>query len=280
LLQIAASIERFSEHHISTAVNHEALKRGLAILPAEDFGAIPGQGVTARIGEREIAIGNATLLRNRGIDYTPDDPRAKELLTTGKTVVHVVEGNRILGLIAIADQVRPEAASVVQRLKRVGVQDVVMITGDNARVARDIADQVGIADVRADVLPESKMEIITELKARGGVAMVGDGVNDAPALAIADLGIAMGGGGTDVALETADMVLMTDDLNGVAYAIELSRRTHKTIIQNIAFSLSVIVVLAVAALTIGIPLPLGVIGHEGSTVIVVLNGLRLLRWTP
>ena len=167
---------------------------------------------------------------------------------------------------------------MVERLRRVGIQKIVMITGDNERVAADVAGHVGITDVRAEVLPEAKMDVITELKREGAVAMVGDGVNDAPALAVADLGVAMGGAGTDVALETADMVLITDDLNGVAYAIELSRRTHRTIIQNIAFSLGVIVVLAIAALTVGIPLPLGVVGHEGSTVVVVLNGLRLLAW--
>ncbi|MDQ2682267.1 MAG: cadmium-translocating P-type ATPase [Chloroflexota bacterium] len=278
LLQIAASVERFSEHHISHAVGRAVSQRGLELVPAHRFKAIPGQGVTAEVEGQTWRIGNRTLLQSLGIDGEVEDARAQELLTEGKTVVYVVADERIAGLLAIADEIRPEAADVVSRLKRVGVRDVVMITGDNERVAREIAGQVGITDVHADVLPEAKMGIITGLKERGGVAMVGDGVNDAPALAIADLGIAMGGGGTDVALETADMVLMTDDLNGVAYAIELSRRTHRIIIQNLAFSLGVIVVLAIAALTVGIPLPLGVVGHEGSTVIVVLNGLRLLVW--
>jgi Cd2+/Zn2+-exporting ATPase len=168
----------------------------------------------------------------------------------------------------------------VARLWRAGIRRIVMITGDNEHVARRIAKSVGITEVRANVLPEDKMREIEQLHGEGSVAMVGDGVNDAPALAVADLGIAMGGKGTDVALETADMVLMRDDLRGIAYAMELSRRTRRTILQNLTFSLSVIAVLTVLALTIGIPLPVGVVGHEGSTVIVVLNGLRLLGWTP
>jgi Zn2+/Cd2+-exporting ATPase len=278
LVQLAASVEHFSEHHISRAIVTEANKRGLAILPAEHFTSRPGHGVSAEIEGRAYRVGNSTLLRALDISAAVDDPRAQEHLASGKTVVFVTDETRVVGLIAIADTVRPEAAGVIERLRRVGVDKIVMITGDNERVAAEIGRQVGIRDIRAEVLPEEKMDVIADLKREGRVAMVGDGVNDAPALAIADLGVAMGGAGTDVALETADMVLITDDLNGVGYAIELSRRTHRTIIQNIAFSLSVIVVLAIAALTIGIPLPLGVVGHEGSTVIVVLNGLRLLAW--
>ena len=219
------------------------------------------------------------MLGELGISSDLDDERAVRQLSDGKTVVFVTDETQVLGLISIADTIRPEAAAVIERLRRVGISKIVMITGDNARVAAEVGRQVGISDIRADVLPAGKADVVKRLRDEGEVvAMVGDGVNDAPALAIADLGVAMGGAGTDVALETADMVLMTDDLNGVGYAIELSRRTHRTIIQNIAFSLSVIVVLAIAALTIGIPLPLGVVGHEGSTVIVVLNGLRLLAW--
>ncbi len=154
-----------------------------------------------------------------------------------------------------------------------------MLTGDNRRVAEAIAEQVGIDEVQADLLPEEKLATIRRLMADGPVAMVGDGVNDAPALATATLGVAMGAAGTDVALETADVVLMADDLTKLPYAIALSRRTRRTIVQNLAFSLSVIAILVTSALTVGIPLPLGVVGHEGSTIIVVLNGLRLLR-TP
>ena len=278
LVQLAASVEHFSEHHIARAILAETQRRGLPLLPAENFAAKPGHGVSAEINGRLYWVGNATLMREIGINATIDHTDGRKLLESGKTVVFVTDECRVLGLIEISDKIRPEARSIIERLKRVGIKKVVMITGDNERVAAEVAREVGITDIRADVLPEAKMDVVAELKRDGAVAMVGDGVNDAPALATADLGIAMGGAGTDVALETADMVLMTDDLNGVAYAIELSRRTHRTIIQNIAFSLSVIVVLALAALTIGIPLPLGVVGHEGSTVIVVLNGLRLLTW--
>ena len=197
--------------------------------------------------DARYAVGNAAMLRAMGISPDVTDVRAREVLASGKTAVYLTDETRVLGVLAVADTVRPEAAGTIERLRKVGVKRVVMITGDNERVAAEIARQVGIDEYRADVLPEAKMDVIAELKRDGRVAMVGDGVNDAPALATADLGIAMGGAGTDVALETADMVLMTDDLNGVAYAIELSRQTNRTIVQNLAFSLGVIVVLACGA---------------------------------
>ena len=278
LIQMAASVEHFSEHHIARAILAEAKKRGLPLLPAAEFAARPGHGVTAEIVGRSCSVGNATMLREMEISGEIQHERAQELLTCGKTVVYVTDEAKVLGVIAISDTVRPEAASVIDRLKRVGVRKIVMITGDNERVAAEVAAELGIADLPGRRLAGSQDGCHPELMRDGAIAMVGDGVNDAPALATADLGVAMGGAGTDVALETADMVLMADDLNGVAYAVELSRRTHRTIRQNMTFALVVITVLALAALTIGIPLPLGVVGHEGSTVIVVLNGLRLLAW--
>jgi Cd2+/Zn2+-exporting ATPase len=180
-------------------------------------------------------------------------------------------------VIAFADRLRPTAAAVVHELKSLGVERVVMLTGDNKRVARAIAAQLEIDEFYADLLPEDKVKIVRELQAKyGSVAMVGDGVNDAPALASAAIGIAMGAAGTDVALETADVVLMADDLQNIAYVIELSRQTRKTLVVNLGFAMAAIALMIIAIFTISMPLPLAVIGHEGGTVLVSLNGLRLL----
>ena len=184
-----------------------------------------------------------------------------------------------VGLIAFADVLRPDVKEVVAELKRHGVEHVVMLTGDNRRVAAQISARAGIDEYYAELLPEDKLRILRELRERyGTVAMVGDGVNDAPALAAASLGIAMGAAGTDVALETADVVLMADDLKKIPYLISLSHRTRRTLVANLGFALAMIIVMIVAILTRGIPLPLAVIGHEGSTVLVSLNGLRLLGY--
>ena len=188
---------------------------------------------------------------------------------------------RLLGAIAIADVLRADAVSVIQQLKTYGIERVVMLTGDNARVAQAIAKQAGVDEFHADLLPEDKVRVIKELKGIGPVAMVGDGVNDAPALATATVGVAMGAAGTDVAMETADVVLMSDNLQNIVFALALSRHARRVIFQNLAFALAVIIVLVVSALGFSLVLPIGVIAHEGSTVLVCLNGLRLLTFrTP
>jgi Cd2+/Zn2+-exporting ATPase len=182
-----------------------------------------------------------------------------------------------VGLLAVADVLRPDAAEIVAELRHLGVAKVVMLTGDNERVAAEIAARAGVDEFHAGLLPQEKVRLINTLREKYGfTAMVGDGVNDAPALASADLGIAMGGAGSDVALETADVVLMGDDLRHLPYAIGLARKAKRVVWQNLAFSLAVIVLLVAAAFGADLPLPLGVVGHEGSTVLVVLNGLRLL----
>ena len=280
LLRLAASAERLSEHHLAAAVVRAARERGLELAEPEGFRAVAGKGVVATVEGREVVVGNGALFAELGAPAgAAAEAEADRLRNEGKTAIFVGDGLGPAGIVAVADTVRPDAAAVVRRLREQGIGRVVMLTGDNGRVAAAIAAPLGIGpeDVRADLLPEQKLAAIGELKREGPVAMVGDGVNDAPALAAADLGVAMGGAGTDVALETADVVLMGDDLARLPYAIALSRKTRRTIRQNLAFSLAVIATLVVSALTVGIPLPLGVVGHEGSTVIVVLNGLRLLR---
>jgi Cd2+/Zn2+-exporting ATPase len=183
----------------------------------------------------------------------------------------------VLGWLAFTDTIRPGAAEMIEALREIGIDHVVMLTGDNQQVARRVGEEVGVDEVRAELLPEQKVASIDELIARyGAVAMVGDGVNDAPALATATLGIGMGGAGTDVALETADVVLMSDELDGIPYALGLSRATRRRLVTNLAIAFGAIAIMVVAILTRGIPLPLAVVGHEGSTVLVSLNGLRLL----
>ena len=184
----------------------------------------------------------------------------------------------ILGALAVADILRESASRVVAHLKELGIKRVVMLTGDNHLVAAAIGAQAGVDAVYAELLPEDKVRVIKELKQIGPVAMIGDGVNDAPALALSDIGIAMGAAGTDVAMETADVVLMSNDLHNVPFAISVARQARRVIWQNLTFSLAVIVVLMISALGFSLRLPLGVIGHEGSTVLVCLNGLRLLAF--
>jgi Cd2+/Zn2+-exporting ATPase len=187
----------------------------------------------------------------------------------------------ILGAIAFADVVRPDAAQVVQELKAAGIERVIMLTGDNEQVAARIAAEVGVDETYAHLLPEDKVQVIKAISARyGPVAMVGDGVNDAPALATATLGIAMGAAGTDVALETADIVLMSDNLKNLPYLIGLSHKTRQTLIVNLGFALFMILLMLATIFVADLPLPAAVIGHEGGTVLVSLNGLRLLAYRP
>jgi Cd2+/Zn2+-exporting ATPase len=278
VLRLAASAENLSEHHMATAIVRGAGERALPLAEATGFRAYPGMGIVAQVDTDEVLIGNVMLFAEFGVPVSPDVvAQADRLRDAGKTAVFVGDRAAVRGLIAVADTLRPSARGVIEALQARGIARIVILTGDNARVAAAIGAELGIAEVYADLLPEAKLRLIETLKADGPVTMVGDGVNDAPALATASIGVAMGGAGTDVALETADVVLMADDLGKLPYAIDLSRRTRRTIRQNLTFSLAVIVTLVLATLTRGIPLPLGVVGHEGSTVIVVLNGLRLLR---
>ncbi|MGI8485033.1 MAG: heavy metal translocating P-type ATPase [Thermomicrobiales bacterium] len=277
LLAIVASAEQLSEHLLANALVESALSRNLVLVETSDLVATSGEGIRAVVAGRPIAIGNERLFTRDG-HTIPDTVRdaMTRLRTEGKTVMLAGDDGGIIGIVAVADRVRPEAREVIRALKRMGIKRTIMLTGDSEEVARAIAREIGLDDVRANLLPEHKLDAIRELQRDGKVAMIGDGVNDAPALATAELGIAMGAGGTDVALETADIVLMGDELVKLPFAINLSRRMRKTIRINIAFALSVIAVLITTTLTVGIPLPLGVVGHEGSTIIVVLFSLRLL----
>ena len=278
LLRAAASVEARSEHPLAAAICAAAEERGLALDEVDEFYAEPGQGAAGFVGETLVRVG-----RVQYITECAGQPPAgllaehDRLRDQGKTVLLVCYGGEWMGALAVADQLRPQAAQMVADLHRAGVQRVVMLTGDNAVVARQIAEQVGVDDGRAELMPDDKAAIMADLeRTYGPVAMVGDGVNDAPALATATVGIAMGAAGTDVALETADVVLMGDALEAIPYTIRLSRKARRVVWQNILFALSVILVLVIGAFAVSLPLPLGVVGHEGSTVIVVLNGLRLL----
>jgi Cd2+/Zn2+-exporting ATPase len=202
----------------------------------------------------------------------------QQLEREGKTVVWVAYAGELVGVIAVADTVRPEAAQAISQLRKLGIEQIVMLTGDNERTARSIALDVGVDEVYAELLPEDKVNVIKYLqKQYKTVAMVGDGINDAPALAQASVGIAMGIAGSDVALETADIVLMADRLEKLSHAIGLGRRSQVIVKQNIAIALGSVFLLLTANFVGNITMPLGVIGHEGSTVIVTLSGLRLLR---
>ena len=285
LVALAAAVQSRSEHHLARATTQEAEARGLEVAPAQYFQAIAGRGVEAVAGGRQVRIGNPAHSEGRqvaGLDGALAE--VERLRAQARTAVVVTEtvdgGERAVGVMAFADVLRPSAREVVAQLHALGIEHVAMLTGDTAAVGEAMGAEAGVDAVYADLLPERKVALIRELETQyGAVAMVGDGVNDAPALAAATLGIAMGGAGTDVALETADVVLMADDLAKIPYLLRLSRRTRRTLAVNIAISLGAIVVMVTTILVGGLALPLAVVGHEGSTVLVSLNGLRLLGAT-
>ena len=280
LLRTAASVESRSEHPLAKAIVDYAEQKSVSLVPPQEFTAVAGQGVHARLDGIPVRVGRLSQLVDHAA-MPADLKRAHTALENdGKTVVAVLRDTQWLGLIALADETRPESALLVSELTRRGIK-VAMLTGDNQPVAESIARHSGIEQVYAELLPHEKADVIRQLQRDyGAVAMVGDGINDAPALAVADIGIAMGGGGTDVALETSDIVLMGDRLERLVDALRLSKRARQVVWQNIAFSLAVIAVLILGVFVVELPLPVGVLGHEGSTVIVVLNGLLSLLVLP
>jgi Cd2+/Zn2+-exporting ATPase len=269
ILQLAASVAHFSTHPLARAIVAEAEKRNLPLLIPTDFLNVAGLGMEASVNGKGIFVGSRRFMRDRGI-------AVPALESTSEAEVWV-GGTRALGVIYLRDEIRQAAKRVIDFVKRSGLS-VTLLTGDRVSPAAMVAEQVGITDVRAELSPEAKLKCIHDWRASGKkVAMVGDGINDAPSLTAADVSIGMGARGSDAALEQADVVLMHDKIENVEGAFRLSRRARSIIRENITISLGIIFVLIVSALAGKINLTTGVIGHEGSTVVVVLNGLRLLR---
>ncbi|MBE9160351.1 heavy metal translocating P-type ATPase [Nodosilinea sp. LEGE 06152] len=279
LLQVAAALESLSEHPIGEAIVQAARQQNLTWAEAVNGQAQAGQGITGEITHQTAVVGKAAFVQSQVKGVPPTlIQHSQQWEAEGKTVVWVAYAGEVLGIIAVADTVRPTAARAIAQLKRLGVEQIVMLTGDNARTAQSIAEQIGVDQVHAELLPEDKVDVIRRLQQQyQTVAMVGDGINDAPALAQASVGIAMGAAGSDVALETADVVLMADRLEQLEHAIRLGRRALIVVKQNIVFALGFVVILLILNFAGSITLPFGVLGHEGSTVMVTLSGLRLLR---
>lgn len=275
VLAACASAENLSQHPLARAIVRKAEEEGVILQGADDLKALPGWGIEASIGGVIWRIGKAD-------ENDPELPsvlreRLRKLAEEGNTVSVIQQGEEYAGIIALRDHVRPQSKVAIQRLHDMGIVTV-MLTGDRSGTAEAIAREAGIDLVYSDLLPQDKVKYISELReAYGNVVMVGDGVNDAPALAAATVGIAMGGGGSGAALDVADVVLMNDNLERVAETIGLARRARVITKQNLVFAGAVILLLISSNFIQGIPLPLGVVGHEGSTILVILNGLRLLR---
>jgi len=278
VLAAAAALEAHSQHPLAQAVLERAGNEGIPVNPAQGFQSLTGAGARALVEGVEHYVGNPRLFQGLGISMGAVMPRIEALQQEGKTVVLVGTAQVVHGLIAIADPLRPEAAKAIADLKRAGIERVVMLTGDNPLAAEAIARQVGVDEVFAELSPEDKTRKVAELEARyGKVVMIGDGVNDAPALAAAHVGVAMGAAGTDVALETADVALMSDNLARLPYLMSFSRRTWQVIRQNLVLSAVVIGGLIAGAVGGYFTLPVAVLAHEVSEFVVIASGLRMLR---
>jgi len=277
LLRLAAIAEKLSEHPLGRAVVQAALAREVTVPDPEEFTGLPGLGVRARIDDGEVIIGQPRLLSEQDITVNASvKARAKNLAAVGRTVILVAQNNQIVGMLVLEDTLRPQASQVITRLKKLGIRTV-LVTGDNTVTAERIAGELGISEVHAEVLPAQKVEIVKQLQAQGfNVAFVGDGVNDGPAIATANVGVAMGLGGTDVAIETAEIALLSDDLTRLPHLLSLSRQAMRAIKQNLVFSLGVLAI-AVGLAILGILAPVtGALLHELSSIPVIANSARLI----
>ncbi|NMO15383.1 heavy metal translocating P-type ATPase [Pyxidicoccus fallax] len=279
LLGTAASVEALSAHPLAKAVVEAAAEGGIHAPAGSDLEAIHGKGIRAKVGDAQVDVGNLALFEGQPVpaDISAQVDRLEE---AGQTTMVVRKAGRYLGVLGMADTLRPGARHVVHTLKDSGIERTVMLSGDNARVAKSIAAQVGLDEARAPLMPADKVTAVREMGRKGSVAMVGDGVNDAPALAAAAVGVAMGGAGSDAALETADVVLMSDDLSRLPFALGLARQATAVMQQNLVISLGISGILIIAAVFGLTQISHAVVLHEGSTLLVVANGLRLLAIRP
>jgi Cd2+/Zn2+-exporting ATPase len=299
LLQQAASLEMYSEHPIAQAVVQAAHYQNLSLFDMKAVQAAVGQGIMGQLESGSLRVGKLAFVTEEALaletysplqpsreavsphptSITPDLQAASQRLEQqGKTVIWVSQNKRVTGLLAVADEIRATAPNLLMRLRQLGIQETVMLTGDNDATAQTVAQDLGLITVYANLFPQDKVAVIQTLQRQyTTVAMVGDGINDAPALAQSSVGIAMGGAGSDVALETADIVLMGDRLETLEQAIRIGQKSRRVIRQNVAIALTSIILLMIANFSGQLTLPAGVLGHEGSTLLVTLNGLRLLR---
>jgi Zn2+/Cd2+-exporting ATPase len=278
VLSLAASVESHSEHPIGHAIVRHARERGVELTVPDRFHALPGRGAEASVDGAVLLLGSHRLFEERGLCNDAVHDRLEALAARGQTAVLLAAGGDIVGVIGVADQLRAGVGGAVERLRAAGIEHIVMLTGDHEATARAIAREAGITELRAGLLPEDKVTAVQELRRQyGGILMVGDGVNDAPALAASDVGVAMGAAGSHAALETADVALMADDLGKVPFLVRLSRATVRNIKTNIAFSLALKAAFLALAVAGTATLWMAVLADMGASMVVIANGLRLLK---
>lgn len=273
-LSLLAGLEAQSEHPIATALRAEVAARGLTLAAVEAITAHASEGITGTDADGALWAGNPRMAARMGADLAP----LADFAAAAQTVVYLGRGATLLGAACVADTARPTSAAGIAALRAAGITRIMMMTGDRRPVALRIGQALGLsaAEIKADLLPQDKVRLVAEMRKAGKVAFVGDGVNDAAALASADVGIAMGAAGSDVALQAADVALLSDDMARLALAHRLAQRTGRIIRQNLIFAMGAMAVLVTSTLLFRLPLPFAVVGHEGGTLLVVLNGLRLL----
>jgi Cd2+/Zn2+-exporting ATPase len=277
LLERAASLESRSEHPLGKAIVEYAQARGVEAVAPSDFQAIRGKGARGSFGGQPFWLGSHRYLLERGQETAEVRAALEQLAGAGRSVVIIGNDEHVCGLIALADEPRSTTAAVMQQLRALGIEHLVMLTGDNAATANALASQIGVDDVRAELLPGDKVAAIDALLEQyGAVAMVGDGVNDAPALARATIGIAMGTAGSDAAIETADIALMSDDLSRLPWLVSHARRTLSIIRQNVVFALAVKAIFVVLTFAGAASLWAAIAADMGASLLVIFNGLRLL----